>query len=309
MSTQYVNFSKASPVKWYKNTATPGGHMEDDWAFNRIKVFESGRRYPQRWQVGDTTTLQMYGTIPPDDLKIYNCRGVVVHSIVWTAVFTGAGFTVYQLTLNLTAAGIGTFYLYQKNELMLTKFEAISEPIEVRTVWPKTAVFEYKNSFDTFGTFFTTGIKFRFRVEAGIMDYEPANESAEYIDELHNGELLSSTVYDTFKLYIGDAYGVPDWVLKLLNFIIHCDNWKVEIKNQDALQYVKIPGEKWDINRIKNWTGYGASIAIMPAENAYALQMAEESINPGIVTGYNLNTNFFGTSVSEIQIEEIDIIE
>lgn len=305
--TQYVNFSYALPVKFYKNTATPGGHLDDDWAQNRILSFEQARRYSQRWQVGDTTTLQITSTITPDSLKVYSCDGVVLFTIAWIEKLTWAGFKVYELTLNLDAANNKTVYLYQKVALMDTVFEAISEPIQVKTLWPNTNVFEYYNSYNTYDVFFTTGAKFRFRIEAAIMDYEPGGDTADFIDETHNGELLSATPFDSFKLYIGDAAGVPDWALKILNFIVHCDNWKFQIKNGDKKQYVK--QGKWDINRVKGWSLYGASIDVIPAENIYSLQLNALSLEPGILTGFTLGTNFFGTSVQQINVEEINIID
>lgn len=313
MSVQYVNFPYALPVKFYKNTETPGGHLDDDWAYARIKSFEQARRYPQRWQVGDTTKLQISSTIPPDSLKVYSCAGVLLTSIAWAEVLTWSGFKVYELTLTLDAQINKTVYLYQKVELMDTVFEAISEPIQIKTAWPNTNVFEYTNSRNDFGLWYigaagaALGTKFRFRIEAGIMDYEPDGDTADFIDETHNGELLSATPFDKFKLYIGDAAGVPDWCLKILNFIVLHDNWKFEIKNNDAKQYVK--QGKWDITRSKGWALYGAAIDIIPATNLYALQLNATTIEPGIVTGFMLQTGFWGTSVEEINVEEINIIE
>lgn len=317
--SQYINFSYALPVKFYPSTSTPGGHFDDDWAVNRIKSFETTSRYHQRWQAGDETTLQIESTIPPEDLKIYNCKGVVVDSIAWTEVLSGIGIKVYHLTLNLDAALAAsptyrTFYLYQRTTLMSADFKAISEPIEVGT-WPNTNVFEYTNSYNAFGLTYSakgytgpafTAPVFRFRVESGITDYKPDADSSDYIDELHDVELLSATPYDTFKLNIGTAPGVAEWAIKLLNFIIHHDNWKFEIKNNDALQYVKAPGAKWDINRVKGYTLIGASIDILPATNRTSLQLSHSALTPGIITGYNLDTSFFGTG-SVIKVTEITI--
>lgn len=312
---EQINFSYALPVKFYKATATPGGHFDDDWAYNRIKAFEIKTRYPQRWQVGDSTPLQVTSTILPEPLKVLNCKGVEVASIDWTEVLGGSPLKVYQLTLNLDAAYAASpvykvFFLYQQAIFGSADLPAISEPIEVRVFWPNTNVFAYTNSFNAFNIVYTdrntpsfVGPVFRFRIESGITDYKPDAESADFIDEIHDVELLSATPFDTFKLTIGTWSGVGEIYLKLLNFIIHHNIWKYEIKNNDALQYVRSPGAKWDVNRIRPYTLVGASIDILPATNKTALQLIHDGPLDGIVTAYDLETDFFGPGAT-VPIEE-----
>lgn len=314
---QYINFSYALPVKFYQATSTPGGHFDDDWVYARIKSFEAKTRYNQRWQVGDHTLLQITSTITPEPLKVLNCKGEEVDSIAWAEVLSGIGLKVYHLTLNLdTAYAAGpdrVFFLYQQATLMSADLKAISEPIEVKTFWPNTNVFEYTNSYNAFDIVYADRNTpafvppvFRFRIEAGITDYKPDAESADFTDELHDVELLSATPYDTFKLSIGSWDGVADTYLKILNYIVHHDNWKFEHKNSDALQYVKAPGAKWEINRVRVYTLVGATIDILPATNKTSLQISHDALLPGIITGYNLDTSFFGTG-DTIKVTEITI--
>lgn len=304
MSVQYAEFSRALPVKMLPMDGTNTIHLDQNWAKNRLLSFQANKVYHQRWQVGDETPLQLVSTILPDDLQVQNCRGEVLETIEWVEKLSGAGFKVYECTLNLDAIGNGKIvYLYQNVELMDTKFEFMSESISIRTRWPNTRVFEYYDNKNVHGVFYVTGVKFKFRIEAAPMDYDPQNESADFVDELHDTTLLSSTTFDKFTLYIGDGAGVADWALKLMNYIIHHRTWKLE-----DLQYAKLSGEKWETNRPnKAYPLYGGAIGITPANNLHVTQLNAETIEPGIVTGLVYQTGFFGESVTEITVQELTV--
>ena len=75
-----ANFSEisfANGIKFYKNTTTPGIHLDDDFAVNQIKSFERKICYWQKWQTNDSTTLQLRTTIAPASVKVYTGEGVI----------------------------------------------------------------------------------------------------------------------------------------------------------------------------------------------------------------------------------------
>ena len=311
--TSFLNIPFLNPLKWLPNTATPEAGFDDDWAFNQIKSFESKAQYYQKWQIGDYTDIQIESSIPPSDLKIYDCSGEVL-SIEFTAVANGdeLGVRVYQAHINIDTLPVNkVYYFYFKAEFLNVLYEAISEPVRLQTLWPGTLLFTYRNSFNDFGVAFTpTGVKFSFRCEAGIMDFQPENDTADYIDQIHNLEDLSGTPYRTFKLYIGDERGVAPWVLDLLNRIFVCD-YVIIRRNvtEYGQQYSKNNGAKWEVNRVKPWPLYGGSLEIIPTKNKSGLQFTStSSVAAGLVTAYDIDTNFFGTTIEDQHIIDYEIL-
>ncbi len=287
--TLLMNVPFLNPFKFLPNTANPGIHFDDSWAFEQIKSFETKVKYYQKWQVGDTTSIQIEASTIPDDLKVY-CGQTVKKTIAWTKKADGAeiGISIYEAIFDISDLDVNKiYYLYIKSGT----FEAISEPIYSKTSWPNTLLFTYRNSDNNFGVAFTTGVEFSFRCEAGIMDFNPENEDANYVDQIHNVEELSGTPFRTFKLYIGDEKGVAPWVLDVLNRIFVCDYVDIE-----GLQYSKNTGAKWDPVRVKPWPLMAGSLEIVPTKNASGLQFeTNDDSMEGMVTAYDIDTNFFGT--------------
>lgn len=287
--TLLMNVPFLNPFKFLPNTENPGIHFDDSWAFEQIKSFETKVKYYQKWVSTDTTPIQIEASTIPDDLKIY-CGQTVKKSIAWTKKADGAeiGISIYEAIFDISDLDVNkTYYLYIKSGT----FEAISEPIYSKTSWPNTLLFTYRNSFNDFGVAFTTGVEFSFRCEAGIMDFNPESEDANYVDQIHNVEELSGTPFRTFKLYIGDEKGVAPWVIDVLNRIFVCDYVDIE-----GLQYSKNTGAKWEVNRVKPWPLMAGSLEIVPTKNASGLQFeANDDSMEGLVTAYDIDTNFFGT--------------
>lgn len=306
--TSFLNIPFLNPFKWVPNTATPGKHFDQDWAYNQIKSFESKVFYYQKWQIGDETPVQIESTILPDDLKVYDCSKTLVKSFTFTKVADGdtLGVNVYEATVNIDDLPVNkVYYFYIKAAYMSATFEAITEPVRLQAIWPGTLQFKYRNSFNDFGVAFTTGVEFTFRCESGIMDFQPENESADYIDQIHNVEVLSGTPYRTFKLYIGDEKGVAPWVLDLLNRVFVCDHVEIE-----DLQYSKNTGAKWEVNRVKPWPLYGGSLEIIATKNMSGLQfMSDIDISEGLVVAYDIDTNFFGQTAEDEHIIDIENID
>lgn len=301
--TTILNIPFLNPIKFVPSTPTPGyPHFDSDWAFNQIKSFETKAQYYQKWQVGDITTIHVESSILPI-LEIHDCTGSK-KTIPFVKVADGLelGVGIYEATVNLDDLAVNkVYYAYIHASYGSVNFAAISEPIRLQSSWPGTLLFSYKNSFNDFGVAFTTGVQFNFRCEAGIMDFQPENESADYVDQIHNVEQLSGTPYRTFKLYIGDERGVAPWVLDLLNRVFVCDFVEIE-----GLQYSKNTGAKWELNRVKPFPLFGGSLEIVPTKNISGLQfMSDESIQEGMVMAYNIDTDFFGTTTDDEHILDI----
>lgn len=292
---QYCDIPLINPFKFYKNNIVTEG-IDGDWAYNQIKSFESKKYYYKKWQIGDSTALQITSTIAPAALKIYDCHGTIVRSIAWTNPLNN----VYEVMVNLDGLGQDIFYLYFDCTLLLTAFKWISEPVYVKDKWANTKLIKYFNTYNDQDIVFISGVQFMFRCECGIMDFNPGRERNSFVDEIHDTKTLSATPYREYKLFVGEAQGVAVWVVDTLNRIFCCNQVFI-----DGLQYETTEGSKWEITRQKGWPLIGAGIEITEAKNLTANQQNAGSVNPGIITGYTLDTNFFGTA-QQIQIIQVE---
>lgn len=310
--TSFLNIPFLNPIKFVPNTASPEIHFDSSWMTERIKSFERKVNYYQKWQVGDESIIQVESTIMPDDLKIYSCNSTVAASFPFVLTASGdeLGVNIYEAVVNLDLLDVNkTYYAYIRANFMSVTFEAISEPIRLQTLWPGTLLFNYKHSVNVQGVAFTTGVEFYFRCEAGIMDFQPEYEGADYIDQIHNVEVLTGTPYRAYKLYIADEKGVAPWVLDLLNRIFNCDyvNIRKEVTEQ-GLEYTKNTGAKWEVNRVKGYPLFGGSLEIVESKNKSGLQfMTDDEFEPAMVFAYDIDTNFFGQTTDDNHILDIEL--
>jgi hypothetical protein len=303
----FTNIPFLTPIKFYKNGNT-GIHLDDSFSYNQIKSFQTKVCYKYKWQIGDITPIQITSTVAPSPVLVYSGDGNLVTGIsfAWTMVGTGGalGINLFECVINLgTLPTDKTYFLYFKAELLSYKAEFVSEPIFVKTLHDNTLGFKYRNSVNKLGVYFSTGIEYLFRCEAGIMEYLPEIEGFDYVDQIRNAKILEGVPYDSFKLYIGKAPGVADYIIKILNYIFACDHVEIE-----GMQYVKSVGEKWEPTRAKGYPQAGWATTITPAINMSSLQFNDNGnpLTPGIVTAYNIDTNLFSDEpITTIQIIEI----
>jgi hypothetical protein len=288
----FFNIPLLTPFKFVPSTNSPNTVSDFDgaWACEQIKSFERKVYYKQKWKKSDTTKLQIESSIAPETLKVYNAEGVIVKTFAWAAVYSAVNYTVYETTFDISDLAEGVYYLYQRVTLLSIDWKAISEPIHSKTSWPNTLLFTYKNSYNDQDVAFSTGVDFKFRCEAGIMDFNPERERTAYINQVHDTESLSGVPFRTYKLYIGEAPGVAPYIIDLLNRIFCCDSINIEGKF-----YQSTEGSKWEVTRAKGYPLIGGSIEIAEANNVMSLQFADIApLATGIVTAYNIETAFFG---------------
>jgi hypothetical protein len=312
-----ANFSElsfANGVKFYKNTSTPGIHLDDDFAVNQIKSFERKICYWQKWQTNDSTKLQLRTTIAPASVKVYTGKGVLTeYEFAWTLVASGGalGVNLYECLIDFSSLPEGFYHLYFECTLLSYSVKFVSEKQWVKAEHKNTLLFTYKNSYNKNKVYWITGIEMNFRCEAGIMDYQPESDGSDFIDQIHDFTILEATPFDTFKLYIGEAPGVPNYVAKILNYIFSFDSVRIRKDlTQEGLLYTKPVGEKWEATRVKGFPQYGWATTIHPSVNQMALQFNDNNeLEPGIIVAYDIDTNLFSTEPVEIvHITDIETI-
>lgn len=279
-----------NPFKFVPNTSTPGVHFDDAWACEQIRSFQMRATYKTKWQLSDVTKLQIECSIVPDDLKIYNTLRQIVKTIPWTNVFTGIGYSVWELLYDVSDLSEQVVYNYQHVSFGAIEFAAVSEPIDLRVSWPNTRWITYRNSFNDWDVAFSTGIIFGFRCECDVIDFNPERESNDHITSRRGVVKLWGNSWRTFTLYIGEAPGVAPWVVDLFNKILDCDYTTFAGKRYTANQ-----GAKWEVTRIKTWPLIGAKIEVVPVGDEASLEFADVSpLANGLVTAYNIDAGLFG---------------
>lgn len=298
----YVKIPLACPFKFVPSVATAGMHFDDDWACRRIQEFERKAYYAQKWPRAKTTKFQITSTIAPEDLFVLDTKGNVVKNLAWTLVPSGAtSYNFYEVEVDLSDLPEGRYFLYLIAELLSFSKAALSEPIDSKDEHPYLLGFKFTNSFNDFGVAWTaTGIEMTFYCEAAIMEFQPDRDRTPYVNQLKDISTLKATPARTFKLWIGEAPGVAEWVIDLMNRIFCCDH--VEIfrpADMIAKAYQSTEGSKWEVSRVRGYPLIGATLEIAEAKNNDSLEMSDtEELTPGLVTSYEIQTGFFGPAAT-----------
>jgi hypothetical protein len=280
-----------NPFRFVKYGVEDAVHFDDDWSCSLRAHYERDVRYKQKWVKSKTTKLQCESSIYPDNLIVYNVNRAVVYNYMWTPVFVGVNYTIYECEVDFSSLADGVYFLYQFVGFNTSlEWELISEPIDVRASWSNTLQITYKHSYNDYDVAWTTGIEMLFIIEAGIKELTPERDRTAHISQTADVTTLWGVPSRSFKLLVGLAPGVAEWVIDLLNRIFLCDYISI-----NGMRYQNPEGAKWEIQRVKGYPLVGAQIDIVPEFNNMSHEFADATeIAAGIVTAYNIETAFFG---------------
>lgn len=299
-----ADFSKIwllNPIKFVPATNVPGLNFDDDWAYNQIKEWQKKVCWHQPWINGFETKLCMTSTITPEKLKIYNGSGTLVNQIDWLPVLTSVGAgNVYICTLQLDTdqddqiLPEGLYYGYQQvTNGGSYNWLTITEPIEKRKALRNTSTITYTNSTNAQGIPFgamTDPLIFTALLESQLLDFLPESDTADYVNQSHDGVILSGVPYRGFKLKVANAPGNPDYVIDLYNRILCLDTVR-----HNTMLITKVTGAKWEPQRAPGYPLAGWAIDVIPSVNAEALEYNTlDPLIPGIVVVFDENEDLFG---------------
>lgn len=231
-------------------------HFDDYWFKEQVQGYETVVNYKQKYQTSDTIYLQFEANFAAIQMQVIDCDQNVLLTQSATQVRANKylpGYYVYELTLSLAPFDPGTIYL--KLNLGLGSKFMISEPIEVAEKWPNTILFQYNNSKYHGDVIFETGIVFGFRCEAVIRRLDPSSERTFYRDQKLNPTQLKVRPFRGWELGIGHLYGIPDWVIDLMNWVWSCENVQCDGKSFAVLDDSKF--EDQEIHKqypLRHWT-------------------------------------------------------
>lgn len=252
----------ANPIRLVKQVVSDGFIPSFD-------LYQDEKCYFQKYQTTDLVKLQILSDFPDITFNIYKVSdGSLALNIVpelMTTPLIGQTFSIYEITIDWSVLDPDNYYcelVYVNEDTQDVLYQ--SEPISLQGTHDGTILIQYKNSENNFSVVFDTGIEFSLRVEGALKNFKPEFDDIIYNDQQRNATKLDSIPYRSFKLYIGGAEGIPDWLSDKINRAMACDEKKIE-----GVYYEKKEGKEWEINRPEEYEFSGLSIEVMPVDNIF----------------------------------------
>lgn len=252
-------------------------NFENALQFDAVDSYDTRKAYFQKWNKKDTAKVQILSDydILTNNIKaeLYNCKGSLVSNIVISEIantLEGQTFTVLQFEIPFLLVAEGYYYVkvsYTDN--IFNEVVYLSEPFHVKDSHEGTILFEYTNSENNFDFVFDPLNIFSIRIEGAIRDFTPASDDVIYNDQKHNATKLYSIPFRTFKLYIGNVSGIPDWLSDKINWVLSCDQVKM-----DGVYYERLESSKYEVKRFPDYKFSSLEIEIQPVENKFLRRLS-----------------------------------
>lgn len=236
---------------------------------------EYPRAYLQKWAKDEIVMLQSvtsgYGL-----LKVYlvDANGNIVSNHDMALVVNPGVLLPYvlqEVNIDLSAVPDGKYrfvIMDDTNKLFRSEWFALAE------AWYDTFLFEYSDTKNKENTYFSPTFTPKIRVEANFLPIAPQSDSTEYIDDIHDTEMLNGTTWDQQTLVIGgksllpgESQGIPDWMARKIN--------KILLLNRCVIEGVRYSKAKQD-NIEQVISGY------MPL-NVYTIDLVPSVASTGLV--------------------------
>lgn len=298
-----------NPLQFVKyNYTPPAGYHDkdiyDDWFKNRIGRYVEQVDYQQKFQTSDTISLQFITAgLDPVEIQIYNGDAEQVDVIAADIVSNPSvqlPYILQEVNIDLTAfdEGCYTFVVFA-NGIPL----AISEWVQVAEDWPETFKFDYYHTSNRLNAYFNTW-RPSIRLEAFWKSWTDNSTFTDYQDENGNGEMLNGRPNRKRVLYVGDGYGVPEYVQLKVGEIMLLNRTSIEGTlykrvSDGKIEEVEIaeglPKQYYtlEVMRSLNRTGLSISDTDVPETNRTAV--------------YTLDAKAFGQADGVINIETEEV--
>lgn len=316
MADNILDISILCPLKFRKqgftNEAPYNTKFFDDWNFSdTIRPEEEVVDFKQHWQKNDIIYVQILSNYAPHQLEMYDCNGDLVAGAVFVLDYIptsieGSGVKVYEASVALDTYDEGFYkFLLKSGSPVLETYE--SEWIDLKALHGTSVQLKYKHDENDYETVFETGIEFQFRIPGGLIYDQPGADRTVFIDQPRNMTLLSSKSFSIWKLFIGEAGGVPPWLIERVNDIFNCSTVLI-----DGRQYIANGDAKFEANREKEYPMAGWVLEVRPSKSQNKKRFVAEG-NQGSPSSvvYQIDSRGFGTitgpaSSNVIKIENLD---
>jgi hypothetical protein len=315
MADNIVDIAVVAPIKFvkqgYTNPLPYNTKYMEDWLYeDTIPSQFENKSYLQPWQKNDIVYFQVLSNYAPHQLELYDCEGNQVVGGVFQLTYKpssieGTGQKVYEAAVALDDfnEGVYQFKILSGSPVLETY---VSEWFSLKELHEETVLLEYTHDENDHDVIFETGIVFGFRVHGALWEYQPGADRTIFIDQPRNAVQLAGKSFSTEKLFIGDQYGVPNYMIEKINNIFLCSQVLI-----DGKQWVGNEGARFEAKREELYPMAGWAFELRPAKsNTKKRFIADGNQGSPTTVTYNIEQKGFGPMTSPassniIQIEEI----
>lgn len=223
-------------------------HFDEGNFASQIPSYKQKKTYYQKWEFTDPPVqLQFTSNFAPVQFRLIDCKGSIVKAgdvNVISTNYYSLPTIPYLATMDFEGLTEGIYWFQLLVGVGGSLTTLISEPQYVAESHADTMLTQYSHSENEYGAVFTNGERFGIRMETTIRDLQPSSNDVVFEDEIANIVVLSSSPFRVFKMVIGNALGVPEWVIDTFNRLYGCDN-----VTHDNKQFTKNEGSKFEPNR------------------------------------------------------------
>lgn len=317
MADNIVDISILSPLQFtkegYTNPLPYNTKWHEDWQYpDTFTPTFTTPDYLQPWELTDILPFQILSNYAPHQLELYDCMDNPVQggSFSFTYVPTSIEATgqkcyqaavamapfaegVYRFRLRAGVSGAGALETY------------ISNYFEVRDYHEDTVLIEATHDKNDHDIVFETGIVCRLRVHGGVFEFQPNTDRVVYTDQRRNSTQLSARVFNTGYFIIGDAAGVPNYMIEKINLFNAC-----RTVLYDGKQFTATEGARFEAQRevLYSLTGWRFELRDAIASTKKRFIAAGTSGTPSTVV-YNIEQKGFGPATSQASTNIIQILE
>ena len=306
------NISRLNPLNFYHQADTIGttpsvtdfatftevyNHrdMDEDFMERNLKSWQNKVTFWQPWQQSDVLVIQILGqalgftgTVNFYSMRIIDCKGKVIKSVVPTSPGVLASDTIWNVKMGLWDVPEGKYFVQYKFQGYFSDLDTyvISQPIHVKERHENTVLIQYKNSFNDQGLIWAYDeLEMQIRIPAALVEFLPQNKNNVYFDQPMNATLISAVPYREFQLVIGqDGSYIPDWLADKIDRVLSCDSTLI-----DGKAYTRKQGAALDPKRIEGHPLAKWGILLNEALNEHdTLVSTEQRINLGPVPSTDL---------------------
>lgn len=304
-----IVFPYIGPNHWTKieptEVAAYVSKFMDDWRFcETIRNYEQQTCYLNKWQQSDTIVEQFISNYGPVSMQLKdvdgNNVGSQVNYVTGQQDYFRPGYYIRTGTRSLAGVPFGYYYW----QLSVGGSSAwVSDPFEVVEVATNTLYAQYRN-YERFGdVIWETGITMNMRWPAILQFKAPGSKDTIYEDQPLNETMVKSRPYRLFDLIIGDAKGIPPWLIDKINWILGCSDLQL-----DGRYYTKNDGAKLEENRADYTALAGYIIEMREKFNRGGVSYQDDTVIAGYAYATAIiNKKGFGTSPSSDYAEIVDI--
>lgn len=295
-----LDIPELNPIKFYEldpieNAIYNFKHFDRYWFEEQILSFQQLVQWSQPWQVDDVIRLQFSANYSPIQVDFIDCNGKNVSGMSFASNiiatnYAEPGFQKSEVEMSLDPLAEGYYYLLLTAGSGGSEKKYISERIYVLEKHENTLLLQYKNSRNKSDIAFDSGIEFNLRVPAVLQDFSPGSDDVVYKDQSRNITTLSSIPFRNFKMIIGDARGLPDYMADKINRLFGCNSILIDNK-----VFARAEGAKMERNGDRLYPMAGWTLDIVEGLNRTGTRFSSDGQGEDELSiAYDIETKMFG---------------